>query len=549
MTDVYSQLGTRNRATPQSERAETEQVENHAGGFVFKLDDEAQLRRFLILGTASGTYYASAKDHTKANAAIVEKMAKAGDMALVKQIEEVSLNGLAAKQQPTLVALAYACASPNDELRKAALALVPQVCRTFTMLATFLGYVKNQRGMGRGLRNAIAEFYEGKTANQLALQVVKYRQREGYTHRDVLRIAHPDAPTDEHRAIYDWACGRPTEFPLPEKIVEFDKAQAAEDVPPVVASIKSAGLPWEAVPDKMVNEPKVLETLLPEMGATALIRQLPRFARAGMTGGHFTSPVTEQIVAKLTDEEFIKRGRIHPFQALQARLVYANGSSGRGDGWTPARPIIDALEQTYELSFQNIVPSGTRTGVFLDVSGSMGWDMMGTLVTARDGSAAMAMATLRSEPYTLTAAFTSSGGAGMYAGTGYGRKRKPNLDGISLLDISKTDSLSQVIGKVSRLPFGGTDCALPMIWAMENEPTLETFVVYTDNETWAGSIHPHQALQKYRKQTGINAKLIVVGMTSTGFSIADPSDPGMLDVVGFDSSAPRVMAEFAAGRL
>ena len=29
-------------------------------------------------------------------------------------------------------------------------------------------------------------------------------------------------------------------------------------------------------------------------------------------------------------------------------------------------------------------------------------------------------------------------------------------------------------------------------------------------------------------------------MTSTGFSIADPDDGGMLDVVGFDSAAPAV---------
>jgi 60 kDa SS-A/Ro ribonucleoprotein len=47
------------------------------------------------------------------------------------------------------------------------------------------------------------------------------------------------------------------------------------------------------------------------------------------------------------------------------------------------------------------------------------------------------------------------------------------------------------------------------------------------------------------RKTGIPAKLIVAGMTSTGFSIADPDDGGMLDVVGFDRAAPAVMADFA----
>jgi len=36
---------------------------------------------------------------------------------------------------------------------------------------------------------------------------------------------------------------------------------------------------------------------------------------------------------------------------------------------------------------------------------------------------------------------------------------------------------------------------------------------------------------------------------SNGFTIADPNDPGMLDVVGFDTAAPQLIADFAAGRL
>jgi 60 kDa SS-A/Ro ribonucleoprotein len=33
-------------------------------------------------------------------------------------------------------------------------------------------------------------------------------------------------------------------------------------------------------------------------------------------------------------------------------------------------------------------------------------------------------------------------------------------------------------------------------------------------------------------------------MVSNGFSIADPNDAGMLDVVGFDAAAPAVIADF-----
>jgi len=36
-------------------------------------------------------------------------------------------------------------------------------------------------------------------------------------------------------------------------------------------------------------------------------------------------------------------------------------------------------------------------------------------------------------------------------------------------------------------------------------------------------------------------------MTATNFTIADPSDPGMLDIAGFDSAVPTLITDFARG--
>jgi 60 kDa SS-A/Ro ribonucleoprotein len=94
---------------------------------------------------------------------------------------------------------------------------------------------------------------------------------------------------------------------------------------------------------------------------------------------------------------------------------------------------------------------------------------------------------------------------------------------------------------------GGTDCALPMLFAQEVGLEVDTFVVYTDSETWAGRMQPFEALKQYRRKMGIDAKLVVCGMVSNGFTIADPNDPGMLDVVGFDTNTPKMIAEFSKG--
>lgn len=62
------------------------QVRNNAGGFVFKVDDLARIRRFLILGTSGGTYYVEEKELTIQNLeALIEiiKKGKVGDSCLI----------------------------------------------------------------------------------------------------------------------------------------------------------------------------------------------------------------------------------------------------------------------------------------------------------------------------------------------------------------------------------------------------------------------------------------------------------------------------------
>ena len=59
--------------------------------------------------------------------------------------------------------------------------------------------------------------------------------------------------------------------------------------------------------------------------------------------------------------------------------------------------------------------------------------------------------------------------------------------------------------------------------------------------------HPHQALNAYRQSTSIPARLVVVGMTATDFTIADPTDAGMLDVAGFDTAVPNLISGFSRG--
>jgi 60 kDa SS-A/Ro ribonucleoprotein len=101
--------------------------------------------------------------------------------------------------------------------------------------------------------------------------------------------------------------------------------------------------------------------------------------------------------------------------------------------------------------------------------------------------------------------------------------------------------------KLVEMPFSSTDCALPIVRALENREPVDAFVIYTDSETYMGKIHPQAALEDYRRTMGIDAKLIVVGMTSNCLTIADPKDLNTLNLAGFDTATPRLINDFIAG--
>jgi 60 kDa SS-A/Ro ribonucleoprotein len=196
---------------------------------------------------------------------------------------------------------------------------------------------------------------------------------------------------------------------------------------------------------------------------------------------------------------------------------------------------VDALDAAFYAAFGAVEPSGKRMLLALDISGSMGMPVSGLPVTCREASAALALVTAATEPTHDVVGFSSTGGD-------WSRDAA-----LRKLGISPRQRLDDVLAAVSGLPFGGTDCALPMLYAAERRLNVDTFVIYTDNETWHGEVHPHQALREYRERSGIDAKLVVVGMTATKFSIADPADAGMLDVAGFDSAVPTLITDFARG--
>jgi len=533
------------------------QVENSAGGHSWAVDQWTRLRRFLILGSEGGSYYASEWKLTRENADAVEQAVRADGERAVAEIVAVSREGRAPKNDPALFALALAAGAGDEDTRKAALEALPQVARTGTHLFQFATFVEGFRGWGRSLRRAVGRWYAERPVDELAYQAVKYRQREGVTHRDLLRLAHPARsvsagnPTltvsDEHRRLFEWIARGGETDGLPRLVEGFARVQAAASPQQAAELVREYRLPREAVRPEDLRSPEVWEALLDDMPMTALVRNLATMTRVGvLTPG---SDGTARVLSQLGDAERVRRARVHPIALLAALRTYASGHGVRGRGtWVAVREIVDALDAAFYTAFGNVEPVGKRFLLALDVSGSMTHGKVAGVpgLTPRDASAALALVTVATEPNVEV--------VGFYAGQGgyrpeRGRRHYGNYDGLTPLPLSPRQRLDDAVRTVSDLPFGGTDCALPMLYAQSLEREIDAFVIYTDSETWAGGVHPVQALRDYRRASGIQARLVVVGMVSNDFSIADPADPEMLDVVGFDTATPQLISDFARGAL
>jgi 60 kDa SS-A/Ro ribonucleoprotein len=377
------------------------------------------------------------------------------------------------------------------------------------------------------------------------------------SHRDLLRLARPVPPTDEHDALFEYlmvnaqggvepsqrAIGKFGENAysphytkrvgetgkwafIPALVPAYLEAQNAP-VSRVCDLIGEYGLAWEMLPDKMMNEPTVWEALLDRgVPVHALRRQLPRLTNLGLT----TGATGAKICAQLTDPEALKRGRVHPVQMLVAARTYASGVSARGDNrWAPTPNVIDALHDGFYASYGAVEPAGKITLVASDVSGSMSWHAIGGMpFKALEMCGALALVIANTEPTVIQLGFHERAWT---------------------LTISKRQRLDNVLDYMRQQPNGGTDCSLPMLWALQTHSYVDTFVLLTDEETWCGRMHPYQALQLYREQVNPNARMAVIAMTPKRSTLADPQDSGVLAVAGFDSDVPQLLTEFSAGRI
>jgi len=530
MATNYAQHVSTKQTNQKDKIPGTDQIENSEGGYVYQIDKWSQLQRFLILGCAGGSYYANDHKLVQENADIVLQCLKEDSARVIEVAVQISDEGRALSNDPAIFVMALALTHADVEGRRASADNLYKVCRIGTHIFTFASYIDELRSWGKLVRRAVSNFYLTKDFEQLLYQITKYPQRGGWSHRNVLLLAHVKSEGSQADAIKFAAKGYSSD--LEGKSSYLDAVMKVSDNSITDAQISKLivdnKLPREVIPTEKLNSPVIWDALFQHMPLTALIRNLNKLTAVGvLKEGSFNS--LKMLRESLLNEKFLKKSRIHPISLLTALKVYSKGQGIKGSlTWNPVPQVKDYLDEAFYLSFSTIEPTGKNYLLGIDVSGSMSCSCSGIL-TCAEISAVMAMVTARVEQNYVIKGFS-------------GEFRD--------LGITPKQSLLEVMKRVQNLIFGATDCSLPMQFAEKNKIDIDTFCVYTDNETYYGDIHPSQALKRYRKvMNKPEAKLAVFGVASNKFSIADPKDPGMMDFVGFDPSAPAVLSDFTLGKI
>jgi len=542
--NTYTEFST--LKTPQSQPILGESMEqNNAGGFSYTVDKWQLLKRFLILGTDQGTFYARPQPLTIEAAKNILDCIKEDGKRTVNEIVSISESYKAATNDPAIFALAL-CTSPkyaSEETRKLAFSKLMKVCRIPTHLFKFVMIAEQHRGWGSGLKHAVANWYKLTPPNKLVYFLTKYKRRggkqAGFSHRDLLKLSHPKNVSTEKNTIFRWAVGKLESLDKAGETPSLNYLRAVEDAATaptghLVNLINTYKLPLEVIPSEKHNH-EIYGAILKHAGIEFILRNLGVMT-ANNTLIHGLGNVSF-VYDKFHTKEFLEK--LHPIKILAALLVYKAGSSYSGTKfkkekaivWKPITAIIDALNDAFRLSFETVEPSGKRILLAIDTSGSMNHAVATDIsfMNAYTAAGAIALITAATEKDPFIMHFNT--------------KASP-------VNISAKQRLDDVIATLKGLGGGGTNCASPITYATEHKIPIDIFVIYTDSETWQGDIHPTQALDQYRKVMGIDAKLAVVAMAYNRFSVgSSENDPRVLQCVGLSTDTPAIISMFARGEV
>uniref|UniRef100_A0A3Q1F857 RNA-binding protein RO60 n=1 Tax=Acanthochromis polyacanthus TaxID=80966 RepID=A0A3Q1F857_9TELE len=531
---------------PSGSTTSNHTLNSTGGGCPWEVSDKARLCRFLCYGSEGDVYTAREEGRVSMEnvGALLSMLQEGRGAEVVEDIRRFSQDGRAVRPGPCFFALALCSQHSELKTRQAALKALKEVCRDPTHLFSFIQYKKELKdGMkcgiwGRALRKAVSDWYNEQDAMSLAAAVTKCKQREGWSHQDLLRLSHTKPAKDAIALISKYITKGWKEVQVAYadkensdevvKVLSYlevvEKVKHSCDETEVISLIEEHKLEREQLLTDHLKSKQVWRALLKEMPLHSVLKILGK-----MTSNKVLEPgssETQLVCERIQSETVLKKAKLHPFSILLASEHYKRGQGYQGKPkWEPDGSILKAMDSAFYKSFMNVEPVGKRFVVAVDVSTSLSSVVPGTSISTAVAAAAITMIFARTEADTHVLAYSEGA--------------------VVPCSVSADMTLAEATVELVKIPSGSTDCSLPITWATESGKSVDVFIVLTNNPLWTFTASPLESLKKHRQASGANSKLVMCGLTSIGHAIADTEDRGLLSVCGFDLGALSVIRNLA----
>jgi hypothetical protein len=339
----------------------------HEGGAGWARDAKSELYLLAVTNMVSeGTFYESGKERDARFEQLIAQVAAEDPDWVARMIpwlrteanmRSASIVMAAELVHAKLTAKAKAGAISNRSIIDSAIQRADEP-------AEMLGYWRSKFGRNlpmpvkRGVADAAVRLFTERA-------FLKYGSGDGYRMADVIDITHPDPKAPWQSALFkhmlDARHGHGVETDALLPMILANQGAMALDSDAFRAAfttelVKAAGLTWEVATSRYGKlDAKFLDSMIPDMGIFALVRNLRNFDEAAISAAS-----AAHVNALLTDPEVIAKSRMFPLRFYSA---WAN---------TGTLTWGSALEKALEHSLANVPSLPGRTLVLVDTSGSMG---------------------------------------------------------------------------------------------------------------------------------------------------------------------------------
>ena len=174
----------------------------------------------------------------------------------------------------------------------------------------------------------VADWYVSRPVSEVAADMLKCPEHEGWTHRDLLRLAHPK-PLAPQNALFQWAVdGELGHLATSDLIVgelrqvwAVDRLMKTGDEREATSLVEHYALTHDMVPGTWRRSEAVWESLLTGMSVAEIVDNLTELADAGLLVEE--SPATALVVARLIDRRRIASSGLTREVLSRARDKYA----------------------------------------------------------------------------------------------------------------------------------------------------------------------------------------------------------------------------------